>query len=494
MSVRLGWKFGVGFLILAALLGGLFWFTRSRLESPKEKQGPGAERQTTLERPNIIVINIDSLRADHMGVYGYTKNTTPFLDSLFQKGIVFENTITPAYLTFQTDASILSSLYPSQHNVQTWSTPIREDIELLPRILSFYGYKTAGFVSSSLWKEFGWSKQFDFYQLKRVPAPPERKGVGNVREVKHDVLSWASATPEPFFIFWHIYDAHYPFIDPSPEFYSGNYRGDLTDPGATGWEAQSRTNIAYYKDGKLISRPWQAEELAYVKAAYDSGVKYVDEELQLFFEAMEKQPFASNTLVIVSSEHGEDLKEHGFIFHRDLYDVNVRVPLAFIHPQLPRERISELVSLLDIMPTILSLLGVPKPEDREGGDLTPFFEGRSLNRKIFIERPPFDEYAVRTDRWKYILRNPEKKQLGFQAIDQNGFFGRMVVNDTDVGDELYDLIEDPYEQRNLLGTGLSTEEELRREAVDFRERMRRARSAERESNLIDWNQSTFTYP
>jgi arylsulfatase A-like enzyme len=95
-----------------------------------------------------------------MGTYGYEKNTTPFLDSLFQKGAVFENAITPGYLTFQTDAAIFSSLYPSENNVMTWSTPINDKIYILPQILHIYGFDTAAFVSPSLWEYFGWSKQF----------------------------------------------------------------------------------------------------------------------------------------------------------------------------------------------------------------------------------------------------------------------------------------------------------------------------------------------
>ena len=106
------------------------------------------------ERTNILLINIDSLRADRMGVYGYNKETTPFLDSLFAQGVIFENAIAPAYLTFQTDASIFSGLYPSQHSMATWDTPIDKMIKLFPKRLSELGYRTAAFVSPSLWEYF----------------------------------------------------------------------------------------------------------------------------------------------------------------------------------------------------------------------------------------------------------------------------------------------------------------------------------------------------
>jgi arylsulfatase A-like enzyme len=406
-----------------------------------------------------------------MGAYGYATDTTPFLDSLFDKGVVFDNAITPGYLTFQTDASIFSGLYPSQNNVTQWETPINSKLDLLPKILGFYGYKTIGFFSRSLWTNFGFAKQFDSYSLN-----PSLK---NIAETKNTVSSWIKQAKSPFFVFWHIYDVHSPYI-PMKSDYSGAFANNVqwssdgytTENVAWVWEGQSTKRICRslventYDIGDCHA--FTPDDINYLKADYDSGIQYVDSQLKSFFDSIKDDASYKNTIFVISSEHGEDLKEHGFIFHRDLYNVNTRVPLAIIAPSLSHQKIETTVSSLDIMPTLLGMVGATVPQNIEGIDLKSVMNGNPVPRDIFTERPPFDEYSVIRGNWKYILRN--KNKVG----DYDAFMQRIVKNDTTVGDELYDLSKDPYEQKNLIGTGLPIENELKNAVLQFKDKMKEA--------------------
>jgi arylsulfatase A-like enzyme len=423
------------------------------------------------QRPNIVIINIDSLRASRMGIYGYEKNTTPFLDSLFKKGVVFENAITPAYLTFQTNAAIFSGLYPSKNNVMQWTTPIKETLTLLPKILSFYGYQTAAFVSPSMWEKFGWSKQFDSYTLNT-----KMKNVGITKTHTADWMKHASSS-RPFFLFWHVYDVHSPYEYANNEFITSPYTGVFAATSTRwNWEGQSTTTMVTKRSvenmNATTSHVLTSEDIEYLKGAYDSGIRHVDTQLQEFFMSIQNEPWYKNTIFIISAEHGDDLKEHGFMFHRDLYDVNTRVPLAIIGPGLSPMRIKESVNVMDIMPTAVALSGNPIPQNIDGINLLPLIKGGSLSRDIFTERPPFDEYSIRRGEWKYILRNPYKKD---DMSLYDNWMRRLISYEPMTGDELYNIKNDPDEQKNLLGTGLTIEKELRDAVLLFREKMRNAR-------------------
>ena len=450
----------------------------------------------SFEKPNFILINIDSLRADHMGIYGYSKNTTPFLDSLAKQGIVFKTAITPAYLTFQTDASILSGLYPSENGVQVWGNPIRDNLYLLPQILDIYDYKTAAFVSPSLWEFFGFNKKFDEYYLTQ-----EMK---NIAIVSPKIINWLKNHQlVNHFLFWHIYDVHLPYNTIQTD-----YKGIFSQPGSWDWAAQMPGKIK--KRGLIDQTQYILSDVdkAYLIDCYDEGIAYVDSELKKFFEQMQQLPSYKNTIIIISSEHGEDLGEHGFFFHRDLYDVNIHVPLIIIAPGFSPKSINTPVSLLDIMPTILDLAKIPVPQNIEDHSLMEVMKTGNFfttnNEPIYIERPPYNEYSVRLGDWKYILRNPEKKNIinivnahkeYFDKINPetggNGFFDKIIKGDITFTDELYNLKTDPQEQNNLIGQGYLIEKKLKILAENFRTKMTAIRSSSSDNQSYI---SIFDYP
>ncbi|MEK9177445.1 MAG: sulfatase-like hydrolase/transferase [Patescibacteria group bacterium] len=420
------------------------------------------------ERPTVIYISIDSLRADHMGAYGYGKPTTPFLDSLLLRGAVFERVYAPGYLTFQTDAAVLSGLYPSKNNVTTWETPIRHDVELLPEILKLYGYSTGAFVSPSLWKYFGFNRGFDTYVLNSK--------MKNIAEARETILNWVAGHTGPRFVFWHIYDAHLPFVAAEKPFLTEEYNGPFASTTRRfNWVSQTLSSVP--ATGGAV--PISDADRKYLAAAYDTGIRKVDDELRIFYAKLSSRVDFRNVIFVIASEHGEDLGEHGFVFHRDLYDVNTRVPLAIVYPHsVEPRRITTPVSLLDVMPTILSLAGIVPKVGIDGIDLTPLIEGREPeDRDIYIERQPFDEYALVDWPYKYIMRSPKKAITSGDEYDQL-FFREIRKNDVTEADELYHLGNDPGEERSLIGVGVSEATSLRARLEEFRNRMSEARSAE----------------
>ncbi len=486
MKCKLG-KVGFGFVLIV----GIFFIGLLVIQFAKKNTG-SLSLQKQITPKHIVLINIDSLRSDHMGIYGYSKNTTPFLDSLFRKGVVFDNAIAPGYLTFQTDAAIFSGLYPSENNVTRWVTPIDEKIHILPEILNTYGFSTAAFVSPSLWKTFGWSSKFQTYSINT--------DLKNIAETRGTVSSWINGHQDQSFLFWHIYDVHIPYMPANTTYYKGKYTGPFIDDSI--WSKSWQTKTTLYtpdnstgtESGKFIATPFRPVDVDYLKASYDTGIAYVDDQLKLFFSSIQNNPVYEDTLFIISAEHGEDLKEHGYLFHGDIYNNNIKVPLVFIYPSLNPSRIKEAVSSLDIMPTILSMLNIPSPETIDGESLMPILQGEKgdLNRSIFTERAPFDEYAITKGEWKYILRNPDKKKT-ITSKTVESFFTQMLVSDTNNMDEFYNLNNDPMEQHNLIGKGYKEEETLRSEVLAFRTRMQEARKLNSTIQQLDYNK-LIPYP
>jgi arylsulfatase A-like enzyme len=283
-------------------------------------------------------------------------------------------------------------------------------------------------------------------------------------------------------------------------FYKGQYSGPFVDGNI--WQESWQTKDTFYgrdfsdgsKPAKFIPIPIKTADVEYLKASYDTGVSYVDDQLRLFFDSVKNNPNYEDTLFIISSEHGEDLKEHGYIFHGDIYNVNTKVPLVFIWPGLKPSHIKETVSSLDIMPTILELLHIPSPALIEGKSLLPLLLGSTSDtqRSVFTERPPFDEYAVQNGQWKYILRNPDKIKTILPTLS-DPFFIHLFQSDDTFSDELYNLTDDPYEQHNLIGKGFKEEVELRNEALAFRLKMQQARKTNQIVPQVD-SSKLIPYP
>lgn len=459
--------------------------------------------------PNILIINIDSLRADHMGIYGYEKNTTPFMDSLFRSGVVFDNAIATAPFTFQTDSSIFTGLFPSENGVYTWDTPMNKKTSLA-QTLKQNGYSTAAFVAPSLYNDSGMFDYFDVYSLSiditnENYEPSSQDSMKNVEISGNQLVNWISRTNGPFFAFFHVYDVHLPYHFPPDYFYSKSYQGIFSDESMIenrmiNWWDQKNGTISYVDtEGSMIKYNISSQDIEYLKASYDYSINVADTGLKNFIGKINKTGDLDNTIIVISAEHGEDLMEHGTIFHSDIYNVNARVPLAIVYPGSAHSRKVEYVSSLDIAPTILGLLNFTIPEEFGGENILLPDYGKVFNRTIYIERPPFDEYAVLSNNWKYILRNPalrEESYLNYiSSIDlESAFFYSIAINSVGSGDELYDLSKDPYETENLAGKGLPVESTLREKAVSFRNSMRESKEKNKIGEDKEDSIMIFTYP
>lgn len=364
--------------------------------------------------PNVILITIDTLRADRLGCYGNTQVETPTMDALARDGVLFEKAIAQVPLTTPSHAAILTGTYPIWNGMRDWSDPgLRSDVPTLAEIFKRQGYITAAFVSAfvldSMW---GLSRGFDHYddwfETQDYQLAKRQSVERSADKTVDRSIAWLqSRRPGPFFLWVHLYDPHAPYRPPEP--FKSRYR----------------------------DRP------------YDGEVAYTDQELGRFLNFLKTQNLYATSLIVLTSDHGESLgehqeQEHGFF----IYNSTVHVPLIVKFPAgyAPMQRsVSPAVNTVDIAPTVIqfcafpssdmstfqghSLLGLVKPGP---AGATRYGYSESLYPGNFFGSHAL--FGVQTERYHYI-RAPRE--------------------------ELYDLEQDPAEQRNILGEKRSVAHSLR---------------------------------
>jgi arylsulfatase A-like enzyme len=376
------------------------------------------------KRKNVILISLDTLRADHLGCYGYNRNTTPFLDTFAKKGILFENCISTASWTLPAHVSLLTALYSSSHSViddglgsipPMLQSSIPPEIKTLPEILQDKGFETRA-ITSHLYvsDRFGFERGFNTFHYKQGQS---------AEEVTQKALSWLDILSDrPFFLFLHYFDCHDPYASPPP------YR-NMFDPDYEGDIDGSLKTILKYATSKITK-----SDLNHLIALYDGEIRYVDDFLRRFIERIEKAGLLENTMIIITSDHGEEFKDHGSLYHgHTLFDELIRVPLLLFLPgDIPiyQRRIKSQVSLVDIMPTILDFLELDIPQGIEGETLIPYLKNViSKPRLAYSETSRYKAFqaCVRTEEYKNII--------------SDGFNGHKKA--------LYNLISDPGEKVNM---------------------------------------------
>jgi arylsulfatase A-like enzyme/tetratricopeptide (TPR) repeat protein len=348
-------------------------------------------------------VTIDTLRADHLGAYGYERIETPNIDRLARRGTLFARAFTPAPLTLPAHVSIMTGTYPPSNGTRNNGQRLSSRLTTLAEVLKGRGYRTGAFVGAfPLDSRFGLGRGFETYDdhygsrnAARDLTFVERKA----DDVNAAALAWIGRkSAAPFFAWVHYFDPHAPYEPPSP--YSAGYRG----------------------------------------REYDGEIAYADAALGRLFARLESSGLLDNTLVVLTADHGESLGEHGEATHGIfVYDATLRVPLIFAHPDLvPAGRtISGPADLVDIAPTILGLLGIPVPSEMQGLVLAPALrssektvgpdlEGREIyleSQAGWLDRRWAPLLGIRSGSWKYI----EAPQA-----------------------ELYDLRTDPGETKNVI--------------------------------------------
>ena len=306
------------------------------------------------------------MRADHLGAWGYPRETSPRLDELAGRSVVFRRAVAQANSTIPSHASILTSRYPSE----VLATDLMPSLSsgnlsarppLLTEALSDAGFATWGFVDGgNVRGVFGFDRGFDIYVDDRV---------GVSRQVERAQAWLEKHGDSPFFLFLHTYEIHTPYS--APDAYVAMF-GDLDFRG--GFKPGTAFFRKIEKEGKGFGEELHRE----VVARYDAGIFYTDEVIGGFLDWLGERGLLEKSLVVILSDHGEEFFEHGRVGHDQLYlDPNLRVPLIFSYPGLPPEVWENTVELNDVAPTILDLLGLPALPDARGKSLTSVLRGFS---------------------------------------------------------------------------------------------------------------------
>ena len=326
---------------------------------------------------NVLLISIDSLRADRLGCYGHVRDTSPTLDRLAAEGVRFANALTPSSWTLPAHATMLTGVPQWRHGATTADGMIAADVPLLAEILREHGMHTAGFYSGPfLDPAFGFERGFDTYvQCQEPETAAQAAGPLALRASHQDttnpiveaaVRRWAEAgVEEPFFAFVHMWDVHYDYIPPDRyvAMFDPDYRGrfDGRDIVGTGFP--------------LDLRP---RDLAHLLARYDGEIRWTDDTIASMLRTLASAGLLDDTLVVVTADHGDEFLEHGGKGHQaTLYDEVVHGPLIVWAPgALPAGHVvAQPVTLADVTPTILDVLGIRPPADLTGRSLASTWLG-----------------------------------------------------------------------------------------------------------------------
>ena len=371
---------------------------------------PDREATSGLRCPdcNLLLISIDTLRADRLGSYGYARETSPHIDRLAESGLVFRDVLAQVASTAPSHKSIFSGRYLFQHRNDLGPLPV------MAGLLKAQGYRTAAFVDGgALGAKFGMTKGFDRYVDIRRASRSAEEGLAGINP---RFIRWLEDNAASrFFAFVHSYDVHCPYTPPEPYFsmFTGDYK--------PGFEVEDKCGLYYYNTLDL-----DPEAYAYIGALYDGGVRYMDERVAEILAALERLELDQNTVIVFTSDHGESLGERDVVGHNEVFEVQLKVPLIIRLPSR-RHAVSEYpAQLIDLLPTLAAILGVDAPEGLPGTDLSQVLGSEVTTRLRFAQNHNSTMSAIRPDkRWSLLLR----QGMPFA---------------------LYDVIADPAEGTDLL--------------------------------------------
>ena len=385
----------------------------------------------TPAHPNIVLVTIDTLRADHCSTYGYPRPTTPHLDAVATAGTLFETAYTPMPTTLPAHAALFTSRFTREIGVRKNGVPLSERATTLTEILRSAGYATAAFVSSFVLDErFGIQQGFELYDDdfsaaegdlrddyqwhgQDMDRPFDRRGSATTDAA----LDWLRSREgsAPFFLWVHYFDPHQPLRPREP------FRSQF-----------AREHVE--------TEPERVVDL------YDAEVRYTDEQLGRLLDAVEGIAPGGETLTVIAADHGEGLWQHGWLEHGvNLYDEATRVPFVWRWPGriAAGQRVSPPVSLLDTLPTIVGLLGLPAPDvPIRGRDLSAIVAGATAadeERTVFMKRRHYEHRVINNRR----VTGP--------VVAARWRHWKLIESKNERGIELYDLASDPDENHDVAG-------------------------------------------
>jgi arylsulfatase A-like enzyme len=400
--------------------------TLEALQQTQQNVPAAAER--TVRPRNVVLISIDSLRADHLSCYGYHRPTSPRLDALAAAGARFDAAYTTASWTLPSHASQLTGRYPLSHGAITLDRRLSTATPTIPTILGPAGFTTGGFVSFEfLRRRYGFDAGFDYFDdfTTAVDGNNEEHHLTTGPLLNAEIVPWINKHADrPFFLFVHNFDVHYDYNPPAP--YDTMFDDDYDGP-----------DMRRYSQNPHIRADMPARYLEQFVALYDGEIRFTDTVIGEIIDAIDRAGIGDDTLVIVVADHGEEFFDHGDRGHgTTMYEEVMRVPLIMRWPRgLKAGRtIDTPVSVVDLAPTIYDLTGVDGPAGLDGESLAALMSGADVSPRpiyghLYARKRPIITAMVRLGSAKYVqdLREPHA--------------------------QLFDLGSDPQEVRNALGTG-----------------------------------------
>ena len=384
---------------------------------------------TRVGAPNIILITIDTLRADHLGMYGYTRRTSPNLDAFAREAIVVSDGVSQAPYTKASIASLLTGLLPSTHKTWSSSVPLPQimkgttgdhpvpvtdvlptNLPLLPEVLRDAGYETLAFTTNPfLIPDFGFARGFDHFRFFDGPA------FASAEAVLPEALAAATGRhARPFFLWVHLMEPHSPYAPPQGA-------RAMFPPQRPARMIPDGVNIPPW----LIQQP--SRDLRLFEALYDAEIRTVDTAIGRFFTGLRHAGLWDETAIVVTSDHGEEFLDHGGLEHnRTVYDEMIHVPLLLRVPGVKPGRLEAQVELMDLFPTLVAIAGGRVPDDLFGSNMLPLLQAGQGEDRFAVTELVGSAIALRTPEWKLIETTAGRR-------------------------ELYHLTADPHERRDVSG-------------------------------------------
>jgi arylsulfatase A-like enzyme len=368
---------------------------------------PGCERPPQ----HLVVVSLDTLQADRLSAYGHDRPTSPALAELANRGVLFEDAIAQAVSTPPSHASIFTGKNPPRHGLRKlYGQELAPEQLTLAEILKRHGFTTAAFVGAvPLLADRGLDQGFDHYDDRLREGLMERRADETNRRVKR----WLASRPAGRLFLWvHYFDPHHPYNAPPP--YQVKFAGAQHGPQGPVYPHNRDPDTRREEPGP-VPDPADVETM---KQLYDAEVRYTDDALAALLGLLAAAGILQDCVIAVVADHGESLGEHGYFFgHWGVLRETARVPMLLVHPDGRHRgrRVEQLVRTVDLMPTLLTWLGIQPPGDLDGVDLGPIATGAPSNLEAYTEKWDYTPLqSLRTQDW-LLVHQPARDEAAADA-------------------------------------------------------------------------------